>query len=168
MELSGQLHSPAALPSGKEPPYPLDRRLGRPQSRSGHSSGAEKNPCLCQELNPGRQARCLVTILTELPRRTSWLPPDGDTCSNGSRNPNQPTPWGRVLPEENDSHSASQETLRLSWKRKVHWPPPVPILSQMNPVHTFPNHFTKIHSNVILPSGPSSYQEVTWVMSELL
>jgi hypothetical protein len=36
MEVSGQFHSPAALPSGKEPPHPLDRRLGGPQSRSGH------------------------------------------------------------------------------------------------------------------------------------
>jgi hypothetical protein len=37
MEVSAQLHAPAALPIGKEPPprYPLDRRLGGPQSRSG-------------------------------------------------------------------------------------------------------------------------------------
>jgi hypothetical protein len=32
MELSGQLHVPAALPQGKSPWYPLDRRLGGPQS----------------------------------------------------------------------------------------------------------------------------------------
>jgi hypothetical protein len=31
----GQLHAPAALPPGKAPPVPLDRRLGGPQSRSG-------------------------------------------------------------------------------------------------------------------------------------
>jgi hypothetical protein len=30
----GQLHAPAALPPGKKPRYPLDRRLGGPQSRS--------------------------------------------------------------------------------------------------------------------------------------
>jgi hypothetical protein len=35
MELSGQLHAPAALPPGKEPWYPLDKRLGGPQSPSG-------------------------------------------------------------------------------------------------------------------------------------
>jgi hypothetical protein len=29
-------------PQGKGPRYPLDRRLGRPQSQSGHS-GEEKN-----------------------------------------------------------------------------------------------------------------------------
>jgi len=31
MEVSGQLFAPAALPPGKEPRYPLDRRLGGPQ-----------------------------------------------------------------------------------------------------------------------------------------
>jgi hypothetical protein len=34
MEVSGQLHTLAALPQGKSPWYPLDRRLGGPQSRS--------------------------------------------------------------------------------------------------------------------------------------
>jgi hypothetical protein len=35
MEVSGQLNAPAALPQGKKPRYPLDRRLGGAQSRSG-------------------------------------------------------------------------------------------------------------------------------------
>jgi hypothetical protein len=42
MEVSGQLHAPAALPPGKDPQYALDRRLGGPQSRSGRG-GEEKN-----------------------------------------------------------------------------------------------------------------------------
>jgi hypothetical protein len=42
MEVSGQLHVPVALPPGKRPCYPLDRRLSGPQSRSGHD-GEEKN-----------------------------------------------------------------------------------------------------------------------------
>jgi hypothetical protein len=42
MEVSGQFHAPAALPQGKGPWYPLDRRLGGPQSRSGRG-GEEKN-----------------------------------------------------------------------------------------------------------------------------
>jgi len=45
MEVSGQLHAPAALPLEKEPPYPLDRRLGRPQSWSG-CNGEEKKSLL--------------------------------------------------------------------------------------------------------------------------
>jgi hypothetical protein len=37
MGVSGQRHAPAALYSqGKDPRYPLYRRLGGPQSRSGH------------------------------------------------------------------------------------------------------------------------------------
>jgi hypothetical protein len=35
LEVSGQLHAPAALPPGKRPRYPFYRRLGGPQSRSG-------------------------------------------------------------------------------------------------------------------------------------
>jgi hypothetical protein len=42
MEVSGQLHAPAALPQGKSPWYPLDRRLGGPQNRFGRG-GEEKN-----------------------------------------------------------------------------------------------------------------------------
>jgi hypothetical protein len=34
MEVSGQLHAPAALPPSKNSWYPLDRWLGGPQSRS--------------------------------------------------------------------------------------------------------------------------------------
>jgi hypothetical protein len=42
MEMSDQLHAPAALPPEEEPPlYPLDRRLDEPQIRSGHG-GEEK------------------------------------------------------------------------------------------------------------------------------
>jgi hypothetical protein len=42
MKVSGQLHAPAALPPGKSSWYPLDRRLGGAQNRSGRD-GEEKN-----------------------------------------------------------------------------------------------------------------------------
>jgi hypothetical protein len=43
MEVSGgQLHASAALPQGESPRYPLHKRLGGPQSRSGRD-GEEKN-----------------------------------------------------------------------------------------------------------------------------
>jgi hypothetical protein len=41
MEVSGQLHFPAALPEGKSLRHPLDWRLGGPQNRSEHG-GEEK------------------------------------------------------------------------------------------------------------------------------
>jgi hypothetical protein len=57
--VSGQLHAPAALPPGKDPWNPLDRRLGGPQNRSGHG-GEEKNsqptPGI-EPSNPDRPAR---------------------------------------------------------------------------------------------------------------
>jgi hypothetical protein len=41
--VSDQCHAPAALyPRGKDPRYPLERRLDGPQSRSGHR-GYKKN-----------------------------------------------------------------------------------------------------------------------------
>jgi hypothetical protein len=42
MEVHGQVHAPAALPQGKSPWYPSDRKLGGPQSRSGRG-GEDKN-----------------------------------------------------------------------------------------------------------------------------
>jgi len=42
MEVSGQLHVPAALLPGKEPLVPSGWRVGEPQNRSGRG-GEEKN-----------------------------------------------------------------------------------------------------------------------------
>jgi hypothetical protein len=53
MHVSGQLYNPAR---GHNPRYPLDRRLGGHQSRSGHC-GVEEISCPCRGSNPGRPAR---------------------------------------------------------------------------------------------------------------
>jgi hypothetical protein len=58
------------LPRGNSSRYPLDRRLGGTQSRSGHGGG-EKNsqPLLGIELcNPDRPVRSVVAIPSELSR----------------------------------------------------------------------------------------------------
>jgi hypothetical protein len=63
MKMSGQLYAPAAL----SPRYPLDRRLGGPQSRSGRGD-EEKKPfsALAVKRTPVIQpAACLILI--ELP-----------------------------------------------------------------------------------------------------
>jgi hypothetical protein len=57
--LDGASRSGRALPPGKDPRYPLERRLGGPQSRSGHR-GYRKSPLLLPGIeprSPGRPVR---------------------------------------------------------------------------------------------------------------
>jgi hypothetical protein len=62
MGVSGQRHAPAALyPRRKDPRYPLDRRLGGPQSRSGRRD-EKKNPLPQSGIEP----QSVVTSFKEI------------------------------------------------------------------------------------------------------
>jgi hypothetical protein len=59
MEVSGQLHAPAALHPGKGPLILMDRRLGGPQIRSGRGGEEKKTQSLSglEPQNPDHPAR---------------------------------------------------------------------------------------------------------------
>ena len=60
--------------------------------------------------------------------------------------------------------SATKDIPHILWSLKVHYrihkrPPPVPVLSQIDPIHGLPSNFSKVHFNIILPctSGLSKW-----------
>ena len=62
---------------------------------------------------------------------------------------------------EANRFSASQEIPCILWNPKVPYrihkcPPPVPVLSQLDPVHALTSHFLNIHFNIFFPSAPGS------------
>jgi hypothetical protein len=65
MEVNGQLHAPALYPQGKSHWYPLDRRLSRPQNRSGRGDEEKNSQPLPGPTPPIIQAvawRCITEL----------------------------------------------------------------------------------------------------------
>jgi hypothetical protein len=63
MELSGQLHAPAALPPGKEPQVPSGRRLGGPRICSIFILTGKNGVCLLLQKNSDAQIKKLTVSL---------------------------------------------------------------------------------------------------------
>jgi hypothetical protein len=86
-----------------------------------------------------------------------------DSFEDSNELNNELTPWSRVL-KKIVVFSATQEIPHILWNLKVHYriyksPPPVPVLSQINPIHTLQNHALKIHFNIVFPTTPSFIQK---------
>jgi hypothetical protein len=76
---------------------------------------------------------------------------------------------------EANSRSATQEFRNNLWNPNVYYsvhrgPPLVPILDQINPVHTIPLYFSKINFTIIfsLTSGSSYWSLSSWLRTKIL
>jgi hypothetical protein len=105
MEVSGQLKAPAALPPGNSPRYPLTRRLGGHQGRSGRWTWTARNqtravqPVACRYidrviLTPNKESRLKILI------------------------PYSVTPWMKIFLEEYRKFIA---VFTWSWRLTVSW-----------------------------------------------
>jgi len=136
---------------GKSPRYPLDRRLGGPQSLFSERGKWGKHCEMCCSYN------LYISVIRTFFFKSYnewWNVPIGFNFRAINSMKQSPS-W------EVNTYSASQEIIRLLWNPKLHYrvhksPPLDLILGQMTPIHTFALYFPKIHSDIIYPSMPKS------------
>ena len=105
----------------------------------------------CYAVSTGKQLPALCK---------SAVPPSSGQGNAYTKNTYLLTPWSTVLLEKLEG-SQLVKIPRILWNPKVHYrshkcPPPVPVLSQLEPVHTPKSHLLKIRLNIILPFTPGS------------
>jgi hypothetical protein len=103
MEVSGQLHALAALPREKESLYPLDGKLGRPQSRS-ERCGVQNNLLHLPGINTLQSSPQPVSIPTELSRT------DVISNINPGHEPSRYRPF-QILPPPPSYENCNQVTM---------------------------------------------------------
>jgi hypothetical protein len=113
--VSGQPHAPAALPRRKSPWYPLDRRLGGSQSRSGRSG---------ENSWPYRGSNSDLSVVQPLRiRYTNWAIPAlgwvGDVNSQNWATYEQINHQNKKINFTNQQHEEGSLALRLHYYRKV-------------------------------------------------
>jgi hypothetical protein len=88
-----------------------------------------------------------------------------DVCSKWTQS--HPTPRNSLMelsPSREAANCAATRELPSSlWNPEIHHrihicPPSVPILSQIDPIHTIPSYLSKIHFNIVYPSTSWSSQ----------
>jgi hypothetical protein len=116
-------------------------------------------------VRPRSEATYRIAACYTIPRHRSVATVAGEVRRNGGQYVYLTNYSMEQIPSwESNRFAASQKITRILWNPKVpkrihECPPPVCILSQLNPVHTPTYHFLKIHLNIIhplrlrLPSG---------------
>ena len=112
-----------------------------------HCNGFNFNFCI---LKVKQRRKAIDHGLTDLP---TDRPMNQRTIQPNNQPTNPPTNSMQQRPSwKVKGSSDSQEIPCISQNPKVHYHPPlVPVLSHVNPVHTTPSYFFKIHFNVIPP-----------------